>query len=190
MESKRSGTMRPIVSTRPSMSTRPSFSSRTSGFAFHNMDSFSRLEKKKIKKEITIAEDEPPSILHGVYVFANGDRYEGEYTKLEDGTVVRCGSGKHISSNGIVCEGKWKGNKMNERGVVTFPSGACYKGELVDNMMHGKGTYVFPDGSIYEGGFINNRLSGNGTFVDQNGQIWCGVFNDKSATSLRFKLNM
>ena len=145
---------------------------------------------KKAKKKDKVVIEEEPSIVHGVYVFPNGDRYEGEYMHTADGAVVRSGFGKHISSQGLVYEGNWTENKMNGTGCVRFPSGASYEGDIVDNKMHGNGRYKFPDEAVYEGGFLDNRLEGNGTLIDPSGQSWCGTFNNRSANALRFKLKM
>ena len=49
-------------------------------------------------------------------------------------------------------------------GVVRYPSGASYEGNIVDNMMHGHGKYIFPDTAIYEGSFVHNRYPYNLVF--------------------------
>ena len=41
---------------------------------------------------------------------------DGEYMHRPDGSVVRCGFGKHISSDGLTYEGNWEENKMNGAG--------------------------------------------------------------------------
>ena len=56
-------------------------------------------EKKKDKKQ---KEDEGPVILRGVYMFPNGDKYDGEFIRLEDGSIERTGNGSHHSNEGQV----------------------------------------------------------------------------------------
>eukprot|EP00111_Clytia_hemisphaerica_P016718 TCONS_00049574-protein len=129
----------------------------------------------------------PPS---DVFIFPNGDKYEGNFCQLSDETISRCGTGRHTTHDGIIMEGTWENNKLNGKGKIVHPSGACYEGDVLDNMMHGQGTYVFTDKSIYEGQFNENRLEGEGQLTDPSGQVWCGMFTKDSANGLEFKLNM
>ncbi|XP_076437871.1 uncharacterized protein LOC143277032 [Babylonia areolata] len=143
-------------------------------------------ERKKDRKK----DDGTPMIHVGVYMFPNGDKYEGDYLITEGGSLERCGKGTHTTAEGTVYEGQWVGDKMNGIGTLSHPSGATYHGEFVDNQFHGKGCYTWPNGSNYEGQFVENRLEGEGQFTDTVSQQWTGTFRYKAAPGLRFKLNM
>ncbi|XP_029902063.1 MORN repeat-containing protein 2 [Myripristis murdjan] len=124
------------------------------------------------------------------YIFLNGDKYEGERSWSASGVLMRSGTGKQISANGIIYTGEWHEDKMNGRGTLQYPSGAVYEGDFKDNMYHGMGTYIFPDGSKYTGNFCNNRLEGQGTFTDAQGLVWTGSFHGKAAPNLRLNHNI
>ncbi|XP_026217268.1 MORN repeat-containing protein 2 isoform X1 [Anabas testudineus] len=126
----------------------------------------------------------------GSYVFPNGDRYEGDYSRSATGVILRSGTGKHISANGILYTGEWHEDKMHGRGTLQHPSGALYEGEFKDNMYHGTGIYTFPDGSTYKGHFYENRLEGEGAFTDTKGLVWTGEFHGKAALGLKMQLNI
>ncbi|XP_013855546.1 MORN repeat-containing protein 2 isoform X2 [Austrofundulus limnaeus] len=119
-------------------------------------------------------------------IFPNGDKY-GESSRSSSGALVRSGTGKHTSSNGLVYIGEWCEDKMQGRGTLRHPSGARYEGEFRDNMFHGSGTYVFPDTSVYRGQFHKNRLEGDGTFTDAQGLVWTGEFHDTEALGLKLQ---
>lgn len=145
---------------------------------------------EKLKKEKSTNNDQGPVVRNGIYMFPNGDKYEGEYISLEGGSLERNGRGKHITANGTVYEGNWVGDKMNGFGKLEHPSGATYEGDFVNNQFHGEGKYTWPNGSFYEGHFVENRLEGQGQFTDTVSQQWTGTFRFKAAPGLRFKLNM
>lgn len=130
-----------------------------------------------------------PSVLSGVYVFPNGDKYDGEYIQTEEG-LQRHGYGVHTTSEGLSYQGKWEDDKMNGEGKLLHPSGALYEGQFVNNMFHGYGKYTWSDGSFYEGNFNENKLEGHGTFTDVHSQVWYGNFTHKAAPGLKFKLNL
>lgn len=110
---------------------------------------------KKDKKKGT--EDDVPVILKGIYMFPNGDRYDGEYVQLEDGSIVRSGAGSHFTADGQHFHGTWVADKMEGQGRMELPSGAFYEGDFVNNQYHGIGKYTWPNGSFYDGQFVENR---------------------------------
>merc|ERR1719494_1553174 len=144
----------------------------------------------KEKLDQDVVEEGPPQPLKGVYMFPNGDKYDGEINHSVDGVIMTSGYGKHQSVEGVVYEGNWQEDKMNGRGKLVHPSGAIYEGDFSNNMMHGQGKYIFPDASVYEGPFLENRMQGHGDFTDSSGQVWTGMFNGKNADGLKFKLSM
>ncbi|XP_068705991.1 radial spoke head 1 homolog [Montipora foliosa] len=133
--------------------------------------------------------DSGPVVLRGVYIFPNGDKYDGEYIQIEEG-LQRQGYGVHTTSDGLSYHGNWDGDKMNGQGKLVHPSGALYEGKFVNNMFHGYGKYTWSDGSFYEGNFNENRLEGQGTFTDVRSQVWYGSFTHKAAPGLKFKINL
>ncbi|XP_017331242.1 MORN repeat-containing protein 2 [Ictalurus punctatus] len=131
-----------------------------------------------------------PVRLKVLYIFPNGDKYEGECCQTSDGVAMRKGFGTQTSSSGTMYTGEWNDDKMNGSGTLSHPSGAVYKGQFRDNTYHGSGTYHFPDGTKYSGTFSNNRLEGEGEFTDLEGLVWTGNFHGKAAPGLKLKLNM
>ncbi|XP_053489582.1 radial spoke head 1 homolog isoform X4 [Ictalurus furcatus] len=99
-----------------------------------------------------------PVRLKVLYIFPNGDKYEGECCQTSDGVAMRKGFGTQTSSSGTTYTGEWNDDKMNGSGTLSHPSGAVYKGQFRDNTYHGSGTYHFPDGTKYSGTFSNNRF--------------------------------
>ncbi|XP_052260707.1 MORN repeat-containing protein 2-like isoform X3 [Dreissena polymorpha] len=142
-------------------------------------------EEKKGKK----VEDTGPVILSGVFVFPNGDRYEGEYIQ-QDGSIIRSGRGVHSTTDGSVYDGEWADDKMNGVGKLTHHSGAFYAGEFVNNQFHGRGVYTWPNESSYEGDFVENKLEGKGNFTDTEQQTWTGQFRYMAAPGLHFHLRL
>ena len=65
-------------------------------------------------------------------VFANGDRYYGEYVM----------------------------DKMEGNGTCMLANGDKYTGELVQNHFEGEGTYYYSDGRVYNGYFDDSLKHG------------------------------
>jgi len=42
---------------------------------------------------------------------------EGEYCQMTDDTIMRCGTGKHITVDGVVMEGTWDCDKLHGKGL-------------------------------------------------------------------------
>ncbi|CAG5120362.1 unnamed protein product [Candidula unifasciata] len=148
-------------------------------------------EKHEKKKEkATPEENSGCPLAPVVFMFPNGDRYEGESIVVDGDSVERSGIGTHITSTGIIYQGSWDKDRMNGKGKLEHPSGASYEGDFLNNMFHGQGKYTWPDGSFYEGQFVENRLEGEGTYTDTEGQVWFGTFHYKTAPGLKFKLSM
>ncbi|XP_038051411.1 MORN repeat-containing protein 2-like [Patiria miniata] len=141
---------------------------------------------KKVEKE----EETPAAPLSGVYIFPNGDKYDGEYIMTDDGALERSGKGTHTTANGTVYEGDWAQDKMTGHGRLTHPNGSVYEGEFVQNQFHGRGKYTWPNGAVYQGNFNENRMEGEGDFTDTDHQVWVGTFRYKAAPGLKFKLGV
>lgn len=146
------------------------------------------------EKEMATAKEEKQSeqsiIKKGVFLFPNGDQYEGDYWVNENGIVQRHGSGTFAAVDGLRYQGSWIRDKMHGPGRLVHPSGAVYEGEFVQNKYQGWGKYSFPNGSCYEGKFVDNKVEGRSQFTDAYGQVWHGSFQSKGAPVLKFKLDM
>ncbi|XP_074142741.1 MORN repeat-containing protein 2 isoform X1 [Sminthopsis crassicaudata] len=131
-----------------------------------------------------------PEVYKICFIFPNGDKYEGDCTRLSSGIFERNGTGIHTTPNGITYVGAWKDDKMNGIGRLEHFSGAVYEGEFKDNMYHGMGTYTFPNGAKYTGSFVENRVEGKGEYTDIRGLEWSGTFHYTAAPGLKLKLQM
>lgn len=142
---------------------------------------------KTEEKEIRLT---TPISSRGVYIFPNGDKYNGDYVQLPEGALLRRGKGEHTTADGMKYAGEWKDDKMHGKGKITYSSGAVYEGEFDNNCCHGHGIYTWPNGSYFEGIFKANKIEGDGSFTDVHKQVWFGNFTHKSGLGLKFKLNM
>ncbi|XP_075261386.1 uncharacterized protein LOC142353077 [Convolutriloba macropyga] len=143
--------------------------------------------KNKAKKPV---EDEEPRMMSGVFMFPNGDKYDGDYMRNPDGAIFRHGQGSHTAPDGTRYVGSWENDTMTGSGTVHYPSGASYEGEFSQNKFNGRGKYHWPDGAVYSGQFEDNRICGDGEFLDPDGQAWVGNFDNKMALGLKFKLGL
>ena len=53
----------------------------------------------------------------GVYVFPNGDKYEGEYRMSADGVIERHGRGVYVSFDGTTYSGDWVSDALSGQGA-------------------------------------------------------------------------
>lgn len=142
---------------------------------------------KKAEKD---REETQSTLQNGVFVFPNGDKYDGQYFKVDGGSVERSGYGEHLTVTGVCYQGHWANDKMNGQGKLSHPSGSTYEGEFVDNQFHGKGLYTWANGAAYQGYFSNNRLEGDGNYTDVDKQQWVGSFHNRAAPGLKFMLSL
>ncbi|PAT31659.1 peptidase C13 [Vandammella animalimorsus] len=119
----------------------------------------------------------------GVLELAGGQRIEGRFEKgkahgpgaLIDQDGVRyearieenmpTGAGRIVLPNGTRIEGRFAegGLSIQGRGVVHYPDGAHYKGQLHASLPHGSGTLRRADGAVYRGEFRQGLMHGQGT---------------------------
>ncbi len=64
----------------------------------------------------------------------------------------------------------------NSRGIMVFPSGNRYDGELKSGKRNGCGTYTFANGRRYVGQFQNDAFQGQGMWSLENGDQYVGTF--------------
>ena len=88
----------------------------------------------------------------GVYTWASGWKYDGEY---KDGLMH--GFGVMTSPDGIVFEGQFK-NDSRHKGTLTSPDGSVYKGYFKNDKKHGRGHLTLSNGTVLMGNFYEDRL--------------------------------
>lgn len=59
---------------------------------------------------------------------------------------MRDGNGKLQLRDGTKLEGFWKNDQFIS-GMINYPNGSTYLGEMVNYARHGQGTFTFPDKS-------------------------------------------
>ncbi|GHU26694.1 hypothetical protein FACS1894152_1820 [Bacilli bacterium] len=103
----------------------------------------------------------------GVFVLANGDRYEGELDSNNQAT----GSGVYIFANGDRYEGSFKEGRENKKGTLICSSGSKYEGEWKDGAPDGQGTMIYPNGNIYEGEWWHGKREEKGKLTTEEGVL-------------------
>ena len=112
---------------------------------------------------------------HGCMAWPCGLRYEGQFREDHRHLVT----GKMTFPGGEVYEGGWVGELMH--GVGTYRTeGVVFKGKFVMGSMAGEGVLVFPDGARYQGDIRDLKPTGQGHlhYPDQTqyqGQLHCGI---------------
>lgn len=80
----------------------------------------------------------------GILIFANGDRYEGDFT------------------NG----------HMSGKGSYAYANGDLYNGEFIDGRRNGQGVYTFKNGNKVTGDFVNGkRVSNSASTSESNTEL-------------------
>uniref|UniRef100_A0A5F9C5A9 Uncharacterized protein n=1 Tax=Oryctolagus cuniculus TaxID=9986 RepID=A0A5F9C5A9_RABIT len=87
------------------------------------------------------------------FVFPDGDKYDGEYTKASSGVYERNGIDIHTTPHRINHSGSWKDDKINGFRKCKHFSGAVYEEQFKDDRLQGLGTYRFPNGAKYTRNF-------------------------------------
>ena len=75
----------------------------------------------------------------GVYYYANGDQYSGEWKN-----GVRHGAGTLTTEKGVY-EGAFFNNKKHGFGILDLPNGDHFEGMFVDDMKEGEGVHFYFD---------------------------------------------
>ena len=70
-----------------------------------------------------------------------------------------------------------KNGPVATKGVLTFPDGGRYEGEIARGRMNGKGVLIYPSGAKYEGEFLDNDFNGKGIYTKSSGDIYEGNFS-------------
>lgn len=125
----------------------------------------------------------------GIFVEADGERYEGEWDKgKRDGIGVATwpdgssyigqwradsthGKGIYVKSDGERYEGDWAGGRREGAGKSFWPDGSKYEGQFMNDRPHGRGRFTGSDGTTYEGEFANGKAHGTGVLTRQGKRI-------------------
>lgn len=121
----------------------------------------------------------------GIYIFSNGDYYEGEYLEGEFH-----GFGKYVqhinkSTNEVTTYiGQFKNNYKHGQGKELYADGSEYQGEFKQDKWDGKGLLIGFDRlpgiltSKYIGFFKNGQFEGFGECLYNNGEKYIGQYRE------------
>ena len=102
----------------------------------------------------------------GVYIAANGCRYEGDYLDS-----CRNGYGILGLADGGRYEGEFRNTKFCGYGVRIWANGSRYEGQFSDNAVNGYGVHTWSNGGRHEGCFQNGAKNGYGIEFSADGSV-------------------
>ncbi|EAS02453.3 MORN motif protein (macronuclear) [Tetrahymena thermophila SB210] len=109
----------------------------------------------------------------GVYLYANGEKYEGFF---QDDIIH--GYGRYQFLGGHKYEGDWSQGMKHGVGILEFASGDKYIGFFERDNFHGQGEYFYKNGDKFEGTFVHGKKNGTGKFLGANGRKIIGEWID------------
>lgn len=96
--------------------------------------------------------------------FENGNHYEGEWAKDQNGVFVKHGYGIMVSRDGTsINEGYFRNGYMDGK-CINIDQHGYFIGYAKDGLYHGQGVLVDKD-SKFEGTFIDGNKEGRGTLT-------------------------
>lgn len=111
---------------------------------------------------------------YGSVVYANGDRYEGEWKR-----GARDGYGMYINhAGGQTYRGCWENGAVKGRGVARYPNGDRYEGEWVDGEWCGYGIYTSSEGWTLCADFDRGAQRGYAVRTQTDGHVYRGCCFD------------
>jgi len=112
----------------------------------------------------------------GVFKWANGDVYEGEY--LND---LKDGDGEYRLAIGHVYNGQFRNGFKHGTGVFRWANGDVYEGDFVNDIQHGNGCLESKKfGYTFKGQFDQGKR-GCGQMMWSNGESWFGMSMEDKA---------
>ena len=132
-----------------------------------------------------------PASRTGSFIFANGDRYEGEFIITDEGQMMRHGQGKHTSADQqLIYDGTWSEDKMHGTGRLMRGDGTWYDGEFQSNFYEGLGTFTWPDGAQYTGMWQGSKAIGRAEYTGPKwGVPFVGTADGQEAR-MRYKVSL
>ncbi|MBC7775074.1 MAG: hypothetical protein H7246_06505 [Phycisphaerae bacterium] len=114
----------------------------------------------------------------GKRIFANGDKYEGNFLKGEF-----AGAGT-FETSAYIYKGEFKDGLFEGTGTLTYKNGDLYNGSFKEGQMSGSGTYKYGNGDYYSGEISGGLLNGDGVmflskFGFYSGQFSNGILNGR-----------
>jgi len=109
----------------------------------------------------------------GVYIYANGYRYEGNFVNGK-----REGPGILASPDGESYDGLWANDVFHGQGTYIWADGAKYTGEWKNGVQDGYGIYFYTNGDKYTGYFKDNKFHGKGKYTWADGSVQEGSYED------------
>ena len=100
-------------------------------------------------------------------------RYEGE--RNDNGEWE--GKGVYHFADGTWYEGEFVASMRHGYGTIHYGSGSSYEGQWRNGLKHGTGRSTFADGAEYHGAYVNGFRQGVGTYRLADGQVLVGTFN-------------
>lgn len=105
-------------------------------------------------------------MLHrGVFVYANGDRYEGGFVDN-----LKSGHGVYATAGGDRYEGQFAVDRLHGRGTMAWSDGRGYEGEFEHGAINGHGVFTWSDQRRFEGRFVNGAPDGFGQCRNRDGE--------------------
>ena len=110
---------------------------------------------------------------YGTYVWADGDKYVGDWVDGE-----KHGKGTYTWPSGNKYAGDFVDGKGTGQGTFTVPGVYVYTGEHLEYDFTGKGTMVYEDGGVYVGEWLDDDRHGQGKMTHFDGTIEEGPWEE------------
>jgi hypothetical protein len=107
----------------------------------------------------------------GIFIFANGDRYEGyteNYKKEKYGTYYYRTGERYV--------GEWKNDAREGQGIYYYSNGDKYVGQWIGDVKKGNGVYYYRNGDRFEGTFEADKPHGAGALHRHDGTVKKGFW--------------
>ena len=112
---------------------------------------------------------------HGLYLFANGNRYKGDYVN-----GVKEGRGQFWWTTGRYANDKYVGqfhlDRRHGHGVYFYSNGEIFDGQWATGHQEGPGQILFSNGNVMEGIWSEGRRHGDFKFLYPNGDEFSAHF--------------
>ena len=66
----------------------------------------------------------------------------------------------------------WKNNKMNGKGIFSWPDGRRYEGDYKDDKKDGYGEFEWNEGKKFKGNWKNGKQHGEGYLYSVKNNTW------------------